>query len=121
MGMFDYVDATCPQCGGSMKGQTKAGDCMLNTYTVEDEMDAHEAAIVDGETLDCEFCKVAFTVQAERARVKVKLVQLTPMSQAERDRLEAEIRHLLHSISEKQRIEREAMLAERQEKSDEEN
>ena len=74
MGLFDYIVAECPRCKKDMHGQTKAGDCLLNTYEVAEEMEAHEAHIVDGETLQCD-CGAGWVVQVgEAQKVKVKLV-----------------------------------------------
>ena len=33
MGMFDTVIATCPVCEEEVEFQSKAGDCLLRTYT----------------------------------------------------------------------------------------
>lgn len=34
MGMFDYVRARCPKCGGEIEEQSKAGPCELNVYSI---------------------------------------------------------------------------------------
>ena len=32
MGMFDTITFSCPDCGTEMSGQSKSGDCILDTY-----------------------------------------------------------------------------------------
>jgi hypothetical protein len=36
MGMFDTVLVPCPECGTEEEFQTKSGDCLLATYTLEE-------------------------------------------------------------------------------------
>lgn len=36
MGMFDYVIITCAECGNQIEEQSKAGQCFLNSYKLED-------------------------------------------------------------------------------------
>ena len=36
MGMFDTVKGICPHCGADVKLQSKAGDCLLRLYPIED-------------------------------------------------------------------------------------
>jgi len=79
MGMFDHITAKCPtpNCLGELYGQTKAGDCSLNSFVVEWQMTAIEAAAVDGEILHCEACGASATIEAEEApKVKVKLTNV---------------------------------------------
>jgi hypothetical protein len=78
MGMFDHISAPCPNCeGGELYGQTKAGDCSLNTYYIEPEMDASDAAIVSDEWLFCSKCKAQYRVKVgEMPKVKVILEKI---------------------------------------------
>lgn len=36
MGMYDSVNIQCPNCKGTVQFQSKAGDCTLGNYTLED-------------------------------------------------------------------------------------
>ena len=36
MGMFDSVMVPCPNCGTTNEFQSKGGDCVLATYSLED-------------------------------------------------------------------------------------
>ena len=36
MGMFDSVVTRCPKCHGDIEYQSKAGDCLLRTYDLDD-------------------------------------------------------------------------------------
>lgn len=47
MGMFDTVQVDCPNCGHELDFQSKAGPCILATYTpnnvpIEIALDLHE-------------------------------------------------------------------------------
>jgi uncharacterized protein YbaR (Trm112 family) len=79
MGLFDYIVGTCPSCQGRLYGQTKGGDCSLNTYQIEDEMDASDAMAVDGEWLTCNGCDKAWRVRSgspEKVRVVLEEVDM---------------------------------------------
>ncbi len=39
MGLFDSVMADCPNCGAKLEFQSKAGECYMNVYSVEDAPD----------------------------------------------------------------------------------
>jgi len=66
MGMFDYIEAKCPTpgCKGSLGGQTKGGECMMNTFEIKDQMDIQDARAVDGEDLHCPACYATARVRA---------------------------------------------------------
>jgi hypothetical protein len=53
MGMFDSFMATCPDCGKQVEFQSKAGDCLLNEYTVTN-VPAMVACDLDGDVGSCE-------------------------------------------------------------------
>lgn len=36
MGMFDSLMVPCPKCGAMVEFQSKAGECILAEYTIED-------------------------------------------------------------------------------------
>lgn len=74
MGMFDHIVADCPSCGGRLYGQTKVGDCSLNTYHITPEMEANEANVVNGEELYCILCSITVVVRSEpQGLIKVTL------------------------------------------------
>lgn len=57
MGMFDYVEIQCQNCGHEFTGQSKGGPCNLNIYTLEDEgLEALEA-LSGAWHLDCPKCE----------------------------------------------------------------
>ena len=55
MGMFDSVIAKCPDCGGRVEFQSKAGDCSLAEYT-PDNVPLKIMADIDGEVSSCQKC-----------------------------------------------------------------
>jgi len=75
MGMFDTVRIKCPKCGEHIEEQSKAGDCMLNTYDLEN---APPALIQDvsGIEYECYSCKAKLIVLSEiKVDVKVKVLE----------------------------------------------
>jgi len=82
MGMYDHIVGVCPSCGGELYGQTKGGDCCMNTYWVSEEMYSHEAYVVNGEDLDCRKCGKTYIVRTEESRmVRVSLEELKPKNE----------------------------------------
>ena len=67
MGMFDWVFIVCPECGGNIGFQSKAGECDLREY---DEYDMPPEIAVDlkDEERRCDQCK---------ARVKLRVQVIT--------------------------------------------
>lgn len=64
MGMFDSVSFECPWCNKTTKVQSKAGDCMLNTY------DSHSVPIGIAANLKdtveyCDHCEQSFALRCE--------------------------------------------------------
>lgn len=57
--MFDTVWMTCPYCNESTSDQTKAGDCVLGNYALN--QDAVTTLDMEGDHW-CEKCKKEFTV-----------------------------------------------------------
>lgn len=35
MGLYDCIYSQCPKCGDELEFQTKSGDCLLESYTIE--------------------------------------------------------------------------------------
>jgi len=55
MGCFDEVTIRCPACGQIIMEQTKAGDCTMSVYALEDAPPEILADLV-GETIVCSEC-----------------------------------------------------------------
>lgn len=53
MGMFDSVNVFCPACGAEVEFQSKAGECCLLEYSL-DNMPASVAADLNGESCVCD-------------------------------------------------------------------
>ena len=78
MGMFDTVHFSCPKCNKINSIQSKAGDCMLDNYTLINAPLSILASLVE-ETKEypvyCEQCnsKLAFNI-IHIPEVQIKLV-----------------------------------------------
>ncbi len=35
MGLYDSINVTCPHCGSIFEAQSRAGDCILDVYTLD--------------------------------------------------------------------------------------
>lgn len=55
MGMFDRVYIACPKCGAMVEYQSKAGDCMLNSYGIND-VPPRIAGDIIGDKQECDQC-----------------------------------------------------------------
>ena len=73
MGMFDYIQAQCPDCSSTLEEQTKDGPCDLKTYRIEPVMTAWDACIVDGTILYCGKCNIDWQVKAKLEEIEVTL------------------------------------------------
>ena len=62
MGMFDRVWVSCPKCGAQVEFQSKAGECILKDYTLNDVPPEIREDIV-GEMEFCENCEEVVTIQ----------------------------------------------------------
>lgn len=54
MGLFNSIYAKCPNCGGSIEFQSKAGNC-ISTYPI-DSVPLEIAEDINGEWGTCEVC-----------------------------------------------------------------
>lgn len=61
MGMFDEVRFRCPKCTTVFTEQTKAGDCILESYD-SSEVPIEIARALHGEDTECSSCKSVFTM-----------------------------------------------------------
>lgn len=55
MGMFDSVYVDCPKCGTDIEFQSKAGDCILGTYNLNN---APQEILedIEGDVEECHKC-----------------------------------------------------------------
>jgi len=67
VGMFDSVNVKCPHCGEYNELQSKAGDCILNTY-LEYEVPCNIAMDLEG-TEWCQSCGEQYSIETEIVRV----------------------------------------------------
>ena len=56
MGMFDELVVHCPLCGEIITFQSKAGECILATYDIQD-IPPRIAGDLDGKYEHCENCE----------------------------------------------------------------
>jgi len=64
MGMFDYVNFKCPQCGEEVTTQSKAGDCTLANYDLYTAPVAIKADL-DKEVIRCKGCGRTITLRVQ--------------------------------------------------------
>lgn len=62
MGMFDSVMVPCPTCGECAEFQSKAGDCTLAVYSL-DEAPADVLSDIDKQPEACKKCGTVFRVK----------------------------------------------------------
>lgn len=62
MGMYDSVRFKCPECGGEVEAQSKAGECVLGDFP-PDHVPAVIAADVIGDSVYCGTCHTLYTVR----------------------------------------------------------
>lgn len=63
MGMFDSVNAKCPECGGNIEFQSKSGECILRNFPIT-EVPLEIAADIDGEYGHCDQCHDHFQIKS---------------------------------------------------------
>lgn len=73
MGMFDYIQAKCPECDEIMETQTKDGPCDLVTFVVEDMMTFKAASLVNGKAIKCDNCEETYWIEANINKIPVIL------------------------------------------------
>lgn len=61
MGMFDYVNITCPHCDKVTEYQTKAFECILQRINLDEEQSLDVASHFEGEW-HCKHCEGKFLV-----------------------------------------------------------
>jgi hypothetical protein len=80
MGMFDRVMVQCPKCDGQAEFQSKAGDCVLATYTLETAPAAVLCDIHDDWSC-CEKCDHSFQVHVPcTVPVRMRLAALSALN-----------------------------------------
>ena len=55
MGMYDSLEVRCPTCGTFVTFQSKAGDCVLDTFCL-DNVPSSIADDLNGTTKSCSTC-----------------------------------------------------------------
>ena len=64
MGMFDTVLYSCPHCDEQIEDQSKAGQCNLDTFTLDNAPPSVLLSISNW-TLDCPSCHQKFHIKTE--------------------------------------------------------
>ena len=75
MGMFDYVNVTCPCCDADIEEQTKQFDCIMSTINLDEELPIHIASTFAGEW-KCHKCKCVFDLICGEVPQKIKLMKV---------------------------------------------
>ena len=61
MGLFDSVYFYCPECRGRLEIQSKAGACLLSSFS-EDKVPLDISKDINGDWVFCETCNRSFQV-----------------------------------------------------------
>jgi NMD protein affecting ribosome stability and mRNA decay len=67
MGLFDSVYLACPKCGLSIEVQSKAGDCLMDSYS-SDTVPKRIAVDIDGDDAYCEGCGTSWRVAVKKMK-----------------------------------------------------
>ena len=67
MGMYDKVWVACPKCGKNIEEQSKAGECLLIDYTINNAP-LEILVDIDGGELYCEPCDHYFRIRIPQFR-----------------------------------------------------
>ena len=70
MGCFDEVTIRCPECGHHTLEQSKAGDCSMLVYCLEDAP-AEIKVDLNGERIECEKCGYVMRIKVFEPQVVV--------------------------------------------------
>ena len=62
MGLFDEVSIVCQKCGAWILEQTKAGDCTMAVYALEDAP-AEILADLEGDMIECTECEYMIRIR----------------------------------------------------------
>lgn len=67
MGMFDSLFVDCPKCDGHIEFQSKAGECALSSFTIEDvgRRSPEVAMDLNGQSEACNKCGHVLTIGAQ--------------------------------------------------------
>ena len=65
MGMFDTVNVPCPKCGTFNEFQSKGGDCLLSTYTLENAPNDVLLDVNRHSPVTCRNCKTKYKVELD--------------------------------------------------------
>ena len=67
MGMFDRVWVKCPECGKEVEFQSKAGECVLADYTLDNVPLKIGVGLIN-EKEECENCGYIVTIKIDVER-----------------------------------------------------
>ena len=82
MGMFDSLIIECPKCKKDLEIQSKSGCCMLDVYN-KNNLPAEVAVGLNGDVIECEFCRCKFIVKCNIPKprlAQVKLIRTNKMA-----------------------------------------
>jgi phage FluMu protein Com len=66
--MYDTITVQCPKCGEPSEFQSKSGDCMLETYMLDDAPDDVLLGVNDYAPNRCSKCNTLFSVEISGSR-----------------------------------------------------
>jgi len=75
MGMFDTVNIPCPKCKTLNEFQSKGGDCLLQTYTLEDAPNDVLLDVNRHAPIICRKCKTKYKIELD-VKINTKIVVL---------------------------------------------
>ena len=85
MGMFDYVNVTCPHCKEIVEDQTKIFECCMCSINLDEELPSYVASSFEGRWR-CQAChKEFYVVTGNPLLVKPKVVKDKPEHFKEED------------------------------------
>ena len=64
MGMFDYVQVTCPHCDNVIEDQTKQFNCIMDVINLDEELPSYVASAFIGEWT-CDHCNERFNLGSD--------------------------------------------------------
>lgn len=85
MGMFDSVYAPCPDCGGPIEFQSKAGACRLKRYYSNSVPAEIAAALAEEDCTEICECGCEVRLQAEIPRVRMDVVRVSAKEEEDWD------------------------------------
>lgn len=76
MGMFDTIKFHCPNCGNEIEEQTKAGGCMLETFS-SNKVPTEIAVQMAGDRIRCDMCHREYYMRIELPKTtEIELIEI---------------------------------------------